>query len=107
MPESIVAPGVGAIITTATLDPPRQIRVHKVTVLQRPGGVKALDISIMRVECFVAGPDVKAGLLRDNLQHALPATVGGIWDCMVCVVFGDVLGTIIGQEVASVPFEPR
>lgn len=97
MSKSIVTSGVRAIITTTTLDVPSQVCVHKFAILQRPGGVKTFDNSVMCIECFVTRPDIETGFLRDDLQHTFPATVGSIWNAVVRVVFGNVLGTRIDQ----------
>jgi hypothetical protein len=50
------------------------------------------------IERLVTRPDVEAGFLGDNFQHAFPATVGGIWDGVIRVVLGDVLGTKDNQS---------
>lgn len=47
----------------------------------------------MCIKCFVSRPDVEAGFLGDDFQHAFPAAVGSIWDGVVRIVFGNILGT--------------
>lgn len=92
--ERIVAARIRTIITTATFNTRTDILINIIPVFYRPRRIHMLDTSIVRCNCLVSWSDTKALLTSHNTQQALPASVRGIGNSVVGVVFSNIFGPI-------------